>query len=478
MDFDEEDFPRESRRNRDDFDEEDLPSESRRNRDDFDSDYVDDDEYFDFRDDYDDFEGENEELEDSWEWEPYQKTTHVYLPPNSIEPQPVPRTIVHFIGGTLFGSYPLQFYKPLLEQIAEQSNSIIVASSIPVSFQSNPLNHNKLTYRICRSFRDAYKHVICDEYGNRQAKGMKIVGMGHSLGTRLQCVISTEKVLKEIAMEREGNILISFNNFNAASTVPGVQNLEKGVKDTFREDENRRKRWRESQEEADRYAYDDTAFGDEDIRERNKSREKYDYRRREGNKERDFYDDYDDDDYDDDDIDLDELVSSMSNGIQDRITGIKTALTPDLQKSSLEFRPSPDELWDRIKEGSYNEYINNTLIVQFDGDTIDQSSQLAKAILTANEKNETEKTDIKFSRLRGNHLTPVSYSDRFGLMNAWSRLSSSPMDSIIQEALGEERKSSKTKRGKNEMNDVVGSIVKYIELIISPECSDGEVQPK
>lgn len=484
-----------------DFDRGDDGSSTRAKSkgDDFDIDYNDDDDERDFFDDdnFDDYEYEESEDDDSWEWEPYQKSTHVYLPPNydtSQQQQPTPRTIIHFIGGTLFGSYPLQFYKPLLEQIAERTNSIMVASSIPVSFQSNPLNHNKLTYRICRSFRDAYKDVICDEYGTRQARQMKIVGMGHSLGTRLQCVISTEKVLKELAMGREGNILISFNNFNAASTVPGVQKLERGVKETLREEEGRRKRWRTRQQETDRYAYDgesdfeDDMYDDSRKGKRSTSSDKYDEQRRtKGRRERDYYDDYDDDDYydDDDDIDFDELVSSVSTGIKDRITGIKTAITPDIQKASLEFRPSPEKLWDRIKGGSYNQYVNNTLIVQFDGDTIDQSSQLAKAILTANDKNETETTDIKFARLRGSHLTPVSYSDSFGLMQAWSRISSSsPMDTIIEEALGEERKSSKRKRGrkekfdggKNDMDDLVASIVKYIELIISPEYS--EVQSK
>jgi hypothetical protein len=478
----------------------------------------------------------------TWEWETYRKTTHIYLPPpvddvplraprsqsrDEFDETPkdeskhelfsqIPKSIIHFVGGTLFGSYPLQFYKPLLERIAEKSNSIVIATSIPVTLSKNPLNHYMLSKNIAFEFSKAYQNVIVDEYGSEAANDMKIVGLGHSLGSRLQVIISTSRKLKRIGFERDGNILIAFNNYNAGESVPGVRGLEKGIQNTLNGDGNRDGRGR-SRGSSNRSIPRSDAY----------------------------YDDYE--------IGISDVVNAVSEGLQDQVSTIKTAITPDLDKQSLEFQPSPQQLWDGVEK----EYeVDKTLLVQFDQDMIDQSSRLAKAIMeserfsiatmqepgvvsvdmgsmgsvdsvnattksvietldetgigmdqdspvdtdtstrsfiagasatnvTSNEPPNTypsKDKDMKFARLRGTHLTPVSYSDTF-IIQAMKRAGASAsvffgqsqaqsQDQILQEAIQEEndyRPSSKRMRAKVQNQDIENlssCIARYVTDIV------------
>uniref|UniRef100_A0A7S3V603 Uncharacterized protein n=1 Tax=Chaetoceros debilis TaxID=122233 RepID=A0A7S3V603_9STRA len=432
------------------------------------------DEYDDESPPYDDYIDEDTEDEvevTSWEWEPYRKSTHVYLPPPGLtqdmrsrdqgnsdadtSENGIPKTIVHFIGGTLFGSYPLQFYKPLLESIAEQSNSIIVATSIPVTLSSNPLNHFAITKEIATNFRNAYRNIIADEYGKSAANKMKIVGLGHSLGSRLHAILSTSEKCKKIGFEREGNIFVSFNNYNAVESVPGVKNLEEGIENTF--------------------------YGESSDNIKGKNRQRSDA----------YYDEYE--------IGISDVVNAVSEGLQEQISSLKTVVTPDWDKKELEFQPTPTQLWDGL---TMNYKVVNTLLVQFDKDYIDQSSKLARIIADSgskepnemaqkdtnstvvkdgmkNEDSESAKElasnmeifepDVKFARLRGTHLTPVSYSDTF-IVKAFKRAAS--IDQILSEAIQEEadyRPKSKSKRKiiKNQDSDnLAKSISKYITDVV------------
>jgi Protein of unknown function (DUF1350). len=431
---------------------------------------YDDDVFWGDEDDYDD--EDIEVPQNEWEWETYQKSTHVYLPPpiSSVSKEgdisnnsQVPKAIIHFIGGTLFGSYPLQFYKQLLERVARLSNSIVVATSIPVTLTKNPLNHFQLAKNIAIDFNKAYRYVIVDEYGEDVASEMKIVGLGHSLGSRLQMIISTSKKLNRIGFERDGNIFIAFNNYNAYSSVPGVKRLESEIQETFNGGYSRN--------------YN-----------RAKYRKKSEY-----------------------EIGLTDVVNAVSDGIQEQVQSFKTAITPDLDKTALEFQPTPQQLWDGIDK---NYSVNKTLVVQFDQDLIDQSSRLATAILESEGyKNDviladggrnisasvsghnitdvghagnttisskSSKTiqdddsvvgrsnkDIKFARLRGTHLSPVSYSDTF-VVQAIKRAGALGQDKILQEAIQEEndyRPSSqkvRTRVQNQDMENLSCAIARYV----------------
>jgi len=391
----------------------------------------------------------------SWEWEMFQKKTQIYLPPPPSDVTSTPKTIIHFIGGTLFGSYPIQFYSTLLEGIAEKSNSIIIATSIPVSFQSNPLDHDRLFFNIAKSFRNAYRNVICDEYGIKVANTMKIVGLGHSLGSRLHCIISSNSSLIKMGYPREGNVLISFNNFNAMSSVPGVKSLKKNV------------RVSKMKEKARKVALDDDDYSD-NFSQRRRGRQSRKSQDDYSMNNRYYYDEYDEDE---EDIDLQEVVEAVKDGIENRLSSIRATLTPDLKQEAFEFRPTPEQLWSQIEDGVYSKNVPKTLVVQFECDEIDQSVRLTRSITGTKGGGiyKDNAADVKFARLRGAHLTPVSYDDVFGAVNVWKRISAYPMDTILREALGEENLSQKSFKKKasdrkeiKDLNNLVDSVVQYI----------------
>lgn len=415
------------------------------NSDDWYYDYGDDENFLEDQDDYSYY----NDGEPSWEWETYEKSTHIFFPPQTSfqfdkgENQR-PNTIIHFIGGTLFGSYPLQFYKSFLESVAKKSNSIIVATSVPVVLSSNPLNHFAITKEISRNFRDAYRYVISDEYGKTSANQMKIVGMGHSLGSRLLAILNTSQKCKRIAFKRDGNVFISFNNYNAVESVPGIKNLSKGIIEETDNDEGHNFR---------------------------------DQRRK-----------YPDDRFDETEIGLSDVISAVTEGLQDQMSLFKTIITPDFVKSDLEFQPTPSQIWKGLQT-NYN--VRKTLVVQFDNDNIDQSSRFANSIvesltnreghLTVNTTN-TEITNIdsnssvnnitshvRFCRLQGTHLSPVSYSDTIFL----KAIKRTPfIDQILSEAIQEESayqpiSNSKQNKGqKKVLEQLTDSIGRYVTDII------------
>ena len=450
-----------------------------------------------------------------------------------------------------------------------------------------------------KRFRGAYENVICDEYGYDVVgeEEMVIVGLGHSLGSRLHCIISTDDIvddnenddddenesddqsddyekggrqrrntnnnnnkqrrrrnkkpnqnnkLQTIGLKRTANILVSFNNYSALSSVPGVQSLEMGVRETRKQEKEMKDRIYDQQQQQQQQQLRQRQ---KEQRRRSRSRnydDDFDNSYRNGGrnrKKRRMYDDDDDDyfNYDDDDDDDDDDLE-----LRDIVTSIKSSLTPDIDKSSLEFRPTPDELWEKITK-SYSKNIDKTLVVQFDNDGIDQSSRLAQTILDSTafshgnanananhnanhndkggndngdmgqkqkqkskddlveskknnnndstsadnngkESNLEDKGDVEedeykilFARLKGTHLNPVSYSDSFGLVEAWKRLSNVPMDDLLKEAIDEDersfggrarnskRKGSSTKvasQKKDNFDDLTDSIARYITDII------------
>lgn len=444
---------------------------------------------------------------DDWTWETFQKHTHILLPPSipSIQSNhTAPDYILHFVGGTLFGSYPLQFYKPIMELVAKQTNSIVVASSIPLVFNDNPLNHFKISKRILNRFWNAYRYVIVDEYGHEAVNAMKIVGLGHSLGARLMMVMSKQSDLdrnepskrrkrKVETIDYNSCIFMSFNNYNALESIPGLAQLGQSIIENSytqierkreaifqnKQQERRRRRlnrkYYENKQDYYNYIRDE---GNYDKLNKRKSRSI----RSDTNINKKYYTN------DDDDIGLNEVVAAMTDGITEGIQEMKTAITPDLEPSDLEFQPTPQDLWDSIRSG---EYVRNILLVQFDRDKIDQSSKLATIILEheknieradnqekVNVPNETYEPNskatsntvqstqsesnaslvtsncLRFARLKGTHLTPVNYSDSF-VVQALKRTGT--IDQILEEAIKEDseyRPRSKVKRNQVLNNDL------------------------
>jgi len=537
-------------------------------------DYEDDDEYgYSYNannnhdDDYEidneyDNEYHNDETHNYWEWVTY-RSTHILLPPPNNPNNP--KTILHFIGGTIIGSYPTYFYKPFLQKIASQTNSILIASSIPIVVASNPLNHEDICVDMSKEFDKVYRHVLWEEYDRKDVDEMKIIGLGHSLGSRLQCLLtmnqerytrnrrqrSGRSMDKMVAasQRRNGNIFIAFTNYNAMSSIPGLKDLREGLEDTnnwkderkrkLDEEERRRKayesarrRHRMSEELYDEHDDDNNNDDDDDDQWYDDQRKKKprrrdesdrqvnaDYNSRHSNKEYHNYDDYDeeyDDEYIDDysqkrrkspasnrrrrqartryddyyyddeySDDLEKIFTSLSNNIQSQVSTLKAALTPDWEKSSLEFYPTPEALWQQIRRGDYSKNVKNTLVVQFDQDGMDQSSRLAQCILdskvavdsksTAQKKNDkkdespddnddngSSNVDIKYARLGGTHLTPVTYPSN---IRSIQRLLSVPVEAMMKEIQGDDGSSFQSMDSKQEKNLLIQSVVRYINLI-------------
>jgi len=306
-------------------------------------------------------------------------TAHIALPPVR------PTCIIHFLGGTFFGSAPTVWY-PLTE-LAHQTSAAIVATSIPLSLK--PLDHVALAKQVSEQFTDACVQVLEDEYG--RIDDLPICGIGHSLGARLLVVLNTLRP----PTRYQGMCLISFTNYEAAAGIPGLaqlsrssRRLENGSNPTGRE------RARSVRDYLDEMEYEE------------------------------FYGDEDDESWE-------EIFDSIKESLGEQVDRVRRRLTP--ASKNLEFRPSPEQLWKALPD-RYD--VPHTLVVQFDDDEIDQSTQLANTIKNV--------TSTKFCRLRGSHLTPVSTADPDASSQATrlvSKILSSIRGSATEEAVKNMRRS-------------------------------------
>ncbi|KAL7484093.1 hypothetical protein ACHAW6_009731 [Cyclotella cf. meneghiniana] len=447
----------------------------------------------------------------SCQWETY-RSTSILFPPSNFASRP--KAIIHFVGGTFFGSYPRKFYGRLLENIALKCNAVVIATPIPLVLPgkqlmnrmgnwlfedsltdgdrrsrdmksneetNNPLDHFHLAEVVQKEFNYAYRDVVVDEYcadfdSEQEVEDfmrlVPIVGVGHSLGARIQAIscshpdiykyLSMGKGRRLIRSGREGMVYLGFANWGASTSIPGIETLERTVR-------NRARSLRQEELYRRGVGQREDVYGNRGTGSRQRKRRGDEQRRRYDQS----YDRYSR--YDVDDLDLGDVFSDVISGVTNGAKQIGAALTPDAD--DLEFKPSPDELWDDLAtpSGGYSSSCRNTLIVQFDEDPIDQGSRLSRVLLNLS-KNETNSSspvygdsqtnlalhDVKFARLRGGHLTPVSFSDGIGKIlprGAISMISSSS-DFILQQ-LGDETKKS-SRRQQEELNDVIETISSYI----------------
>ena len=412
-----------------------------------DNDYDPDDDYYDYDDDVNsplepgpyNVYFEDDDLDPtaalpSWEQCP-DGSTWVLLPPSYISK---PTAVLHFVGGTFFGSSPKLWYRKLLEGIVTTTPCTIVATSIPVTLFKNPLQHVTLSRRLQRSFENAYLDVLQDEYGD--LSDVPVVGMGHSLGARLLMVAATlgQSGNSDIVPNYQSYILMSFTNYGASVSVPGVEQLLSQRNSLDDEEERwgrsggRRRRRQKEQEQ------------------RRRQQEAYERRGRQRRSRRSPYDD-DDDEFDWGEDDWQELEET----VRTQATKVRNALTP--KSEELEFFPSPDQLWKAISV--YKRYeIPKTLLVQFEDDVVDQGSRLANSLKNV--------SDVKFARLKGYHLTPVSTdseNERIGSANgdredSWLQLPGKASRMLWKVVQGR----SSRKKSATTMRDLRQSIVRYI----------------
>lgn len=440
----------------------------------------------------------------SCQWETYRSSSVLFPPPSKSDR---PKAIIHFVGGTFFGSYPRRFYGKFLEDIAAKCDAVVVATPIPLilpgkglvdrlgnwlfddsleddldmprkrrderlsTVNNNPLDHLHLARVVQKEFNNAYRDVIIDEYchdfnSEEQVEefmtNVPIVGIGHSLGARIQAVsCSHPDIVRYLAMGkggslirsgREGMIYLGFANWGASASIPGVESLEQVVRTRERSArlEDQYRRGTGSREDVYGGRRRRRGFND-------------DLRRRYGQD----YDRYSQ--YDVEDLDLADVFGVIFSGVAKGAKQIGNALTPDVK--DLEFKPSPDELWDGLSSSSdgYSSSCQNTLIVQFDEDPIDQGSRLARTLLNVSNKTDSLKNepstslhDVKFARLKGGHLTPVSFRDGIAKILPSKALAvlTSSSDYLVQQLGDETSKSSR--RQQKELADVVDTVASYI----------------
>ena len=334
----------------------------------------------------------------SLDWEECDDGCWVLLPPSYVT---TPTAIVHFCGGTVFGSSPKLWYGPLLEGLVRATSCVVIATAIPITLVENPLQHVLLSRKLQRQFQSAYVNVVEDEYGD--VSEVPVVALGHSLGSRLLAVLATLAPPKNAAAPPyKSYILMSFTNYGASASIPGVQQLIKS-RNRLDSPETRPKRQRRKSE----------------------------------------YDDVDDDMFDDE---LDEILDEIQESLWEQTSKVRDALTP--LSEDLEFYPSPDQLWDALsKDKRYS--VPETLIVQFDADEVDQSAKLA-AILT-------NSSNVRYARLRGDHLSPVAVEAKDG---SWLDLPSKATKALLKLIRGRSTREKATDTAI--MRDLRQTIARYI----------------
>jgi hypothetical protein len=341
----------------------------------------------------------------------------VLLPPAAVER---PTAVVHFVGGTFFGSAPKLWYRTFLEGLVRNTQCAVVITPIPVTLFKSPLQHVDLSQKLQRAFEHAWATVLQDEYGD--LRDIPLCGIGHSLGARLLVVLSTltQNNPRDLLPSYKSFVLISFTNFGASAGIPGVSTL-------LRQSKNQEQR---------------TQVKGERQRRKMARRTRQDW----------WLDETDNDNDYDTDEEWEELAGDLQELIQEQAARVKTALTP--KSKDLEFFPTPDMLWKAVKEDTRYR-VPETLLVQFDDDQVDQSSKLAQILQGTNS------SDVKFARLRGTHLSPISVSEND--VGGWFELPSRASKTVWKAIRGR----GKTKAQEVAMRDLRQSIARYITDVVT-----------
>jgi Protein of unknown function (DUF1350) len=119
------------------------------------------------------------------------------------------RALIHFVGGAFVGAAPQLSYAKLLESLASEGYAIIATPFI------NTLDHKAIATTVLDRFEQTLDRL---QRGQGLDWDLPIYGLGHSMGCKVHLLIGS---LFEI--ERAGNILMSFNNFDADRAIPFVE---------------------------------------------------------------------------------------------------------------------------------------------------------------------------------------------------------------------------------------------------------------
>ncbi|MCU0567683.1 MAG: DUF1350 family protein [Oculatellaceae cyanobacterium Prado106] len=121
-----------------------------------------------------------------------------------------PRAIVHFLGGAFVAAAPQVTYRAMLEFLVQQGFAVVATPFV------NTFDHAAIAQRVMRNSNLALNYLE-DEVIRRD---LPIYGIGHSMGCKLHVLIGSL-----FPQPRAGNILISFNNYPAKRSIPGLEQV-------------------------------------------------------------------------------------------------------------------------------------------------------------------------------------------------------------------------------------------------------------
>ncbi|CAK9222221.1 unnamed protein product [Sphagnum troendelagicum] len=125
-----------------------------------------------------------------------------------------PVAVVHFIGGVFVGATPQLSYRLFLERLCERG-FIVIATPFASGFDHLRIaDETQFKFDRCiRSLRDDL--VNQHSMFGPSVDTLPIFGVGHSFGALAQLLIGAR-----YAVQRKGNVLLSFNNKSATSAIP------------------------------------------------------------------------------------------------------------------------------------------------------------------------------------------------------------------------------------------------------------------
>ncbi|GAP94690.1 DUF1350 family protein [Leptolyngbya sp. NIES-2104] len=126
-----------------------------------------------------------------------------------------PIAIIHFLGGAFVATAPQLTYRRLLEFLGDQGYLIVATPFV------NTFDHIEIAKSVLMSFDRALRGIR----SQLSVQYLPIYGMGHSMGCKLHLLIGSL-----FAVERAGNIFISFNNYAAKEAVPFVEQFSQFLK--------------------------------------------------------------------------------------------------------------------------------------------------------------------------------------------------------------------------------------------------------
>lgn len=140
-----------------------------------------------------------------------------------------PIGIIHFLGGAFVATAPQLTYRFLLEELGKKGYIIIATPFI------NTLDHKAIAISVLNRFENILHRLQAID--KIDSGYLPIYGIGHSMGCKLHLLIGSL-----FTVPREGNILISFNNYPLKQAIPffeqTISPLLGGLKNTWEIDEN------------------------------------------------------------------------------------------------------------------------------------------------------------------------------------------------------------------------------------------------